>query len=540
MKAFKTYLKGTAGALVLAMLAALPAGAEGTEFLGPANIALAPGSGFAIGGVGLFEEDNGSYVNLDGEITVNVPPDATVAQVLLYWNSEHYPQSGPDDTVSVDGFPVTGTSIGGPTNFFSQVWFESFRADITGLGLIGPGSNTVEITNLDSSFRNTGAGILVIYDDGSDGQIQLVDGLDLAYFRLADPLDFTVPQTFAIDPANVDRTAQIPMFVGSVGIDRPNVTEVTAGGMTQTFFNLFTSLDGPQWDSVLLDVQIPAGADEVTVEIISASDGQSDDTPASLAWIAAGLSINPVEPDCRTCKGGVTDLSLTYTGLVPDVEVQVVQLFNANPVLFDGTVQPGETFSFMGHNSNGTMGPVVFVLINGHFNGFLITNCKAPIGPGLVTGAFTVASGESRKGGPLCPIETDNLCVDGPPSSITMEYTGASCDTMDHQQGWWKTVCLEENPGEEQIYVVATDTSDPFNDPNFKIYALEQIGIGDTFTIDAANVGETQLPGTMYLFLMDLRCHIFQVVAFDSSCCAPIRLGDTFGPVTVTDYVPAL
>lgn len=532
------FLLGALGVLFVMAGAVAPAQAEGTEFLGTPQIPIAAGSGFAVGGTGLFEEIDGDFFNTDGTITVNVPSNASVSQVLLYWNSEHYPQSGGDDTLEIDGIPVTGTPIGGPTNFFSVVYFEAYRADITGLGLIQPGSNSVEITGLDSSFRNTGAGILVIYDDGTDGQIQLVDGLDLAYFRLDDPLDFTVPQTFVIAPENVDRTAHIPMFVGSVGIDRPNVTEVTVGGTTQTFFNLFTSLDGPQWDSVLLDVVVPAGADEVTIEIISAGDG-SENTPSSLAWIAAGISLDPVAQDCRECKGGVTDLSLTYNGGLPDANVKIVQLFNSNPVLFQGVVQPGETISFEGHNSNGTMGSVIFIIVNGQYQGLLITNCKAPIGPGLQVGAFTVAGGESRKGGALCPVEDDNLCKDGRPSAVTMEYNGQTCENMDHQQGWWKVVCLEDDPGVEDIYVVATDTSDPFSDPNFNILALEQISIGGTFTIDAANIGETQLPGTIYLFLLDLRCRIFQVVAFDTSCCTPIHIGDNFGPVTVTGYVPA-
>ena len=33
------------------------------------------------------------------------------------------------------------------------------------------------------------------------------------------------------------------------------------------------------------------------------------------------------------------------------------------------------------------------------------TSCSDPIGPGLISGDFTVIAGESKKGGELCPLE---------------------------------------------------------------------------------------------------------------------------------------
>jgi len=91
--------------------------ADGTEILGPASIPVAGGSDFAVGGVGLYEEVNGAFVNLDGDISVTVPDGAVVTQVLLYWISEHYQQTGPDNTASVNGIPLPGSRSVGQRTF---------------------------------------------------------------------------------------------------------------------------------------------------------------------------------------------------------------------------------------------------------------------------------------------------------------------------------------------------------------------------------------------------------------------------------------
>ena len=66
-------------------LAAVPtvAGADGTETLGPPSIPIAAGTGVAVGGVGLFAQP--------ASFTINVPTDAVVKQVLLYYEAGHTP-----------------------------------------------------------------------------------------------------------------------------------------------------------------------------------------------------------------------------------------------------------------------------------------------------------------------------------------------------------------------------------------------------------------------------------------------------------------
>lgn len=278
-------------ALIAAVLAALavavvggPALADGTEALGPPSIAIAEGSGLAVGGTGLNTQP--------GTITVDVPAGATVEQVLLYWSGFTNPGTDGDPTVTVDGTEVTGQLIGGPTPFFSGVSAWTYRADITALGAVTAGANSLAIAGAGFSFSNDGAGVVVVYDDGSSTALALRDGSDLAFRDFQPPLDTTVPQTFAFEPSDSDRTAQLSAFASSVedGRPRPNALLVTIGGVTTTITDPFSNSSGPEWDTFTATVTVPAGATELTVQAVSQSDG-SDNLPASFNWIGAFLAL---------------------------------------------------------------------------------------------------------------------------------------------------------------------------------------------------------------------------------------------------------
>jgi uncharacterized repeat protein (TIGR01451 family) len=233
--------------------------------------------------------------------TVDVPAGASVEQVLLYWEGFNRRSSDPGDAdISVNGIPVTGIRIGGPTEFFSRAWSSTWRADITSLDIVGAGTNTLTISNVSFTNINNGAGVLVVYDDGSDVDLQLVDGNDLAYngfspAPFSPPLDTTVPQTFDFAPVPFDREVDISMFASSVdGTDtseRPNAIVVTIDGTTTTFDTPFQSNVGNEWDAVTLNVTVPAGADSMTIQALSADVDNSGGNPASFAWIGVGVSI---------------------------------------------------------------------------------------------------------------------------------------------------------------------------------------------------------------------------------------------------------
>ena len=98
--------------------------------------------------------------------------------------------------------------------------------------------------------------------------------------------------------------------------------------------------------------------------------------------------------------GKVAKLTLQYTGNVADSHVMVVQ--KNGDVIFDGTVQPGESFTFMGTGKNGEMGSEIAILLNGQVNGGFHTGGNEPLGPGAHSGEFLVTEGFTNKDGELC------------------------------------------------------------------------------------------------------------------------------------------
>jgi hypothetical protein len=263
---------------------------DGTETLGAPSIEIASGSGLAQGGVGMFALAGGA-----ADLEISVPLDATINQVLLYWSGGATDTIG-DDTIAVNGTDVDGVLIGGPTLFYGNYHFFAYRQDITDMGVVTPGDNTVEISGFNfqgENDENNGATILVIYEDETAANIELRDGLDLAYFDFDSPLNATVPQTFNFPAEGANRVADLVIFAGSVGAGRPNQIKVTTASGDQVFDDVLASVDGNFWDSITLPVDIMAGESYLTVEIISVNS--DDPQGASLDWVGAGVSV-PVSP----------------------------------------------------------------------------------------------------------------------------------------------------------------------------------------------------------------------------------------------------
>ncbi|MFH1845362.1 MAG: SdrD B-like domain-containing protein [bacterium] len=264
---------------------------NGDETLGPPSIAIATGSGIVEAGTGMNTQP--------GSIVIDVPGTA-IEQALVYWSggTDASPFLG-DDTIVFGGTEITGELIGGPSYFFGAYEFTAYRADITDLGLVALGPNTIAVSGMDYVFtnqnENNGVGLLVIYSDGSSADIQLVDGLDLAFFNFPEPRQTTVPQTFTFTAPGAEVTADLVFFAGSVGVNRPNEIRVTVGGADQVFTNELGSSDGPLWDTLSLPVVIPADAMELTAELISTPS--SDPLGASMSWVAGALSVPIREPE---------------------------------------------------------------------------------------------------------------------------------------------------------------------------------------------------------------------------------------------------
>ncbi len=313
-----------AATLALVLGAAVPAGADGTETLGAPSIAVAGGSGIAVAGTGLFTQP--------GTFTVDVPVDATVTQVLLYVEAGHRvgDASGDlgDNTIRVNGTELTCGCIGGPTAFYGDVITATQRYDLTSMHLVGPGTSTLTIDGLDTDEVDDGAGVIVLYQQpGKAADIGVVDGNDIAFVNFAPPLDTTVPQTFHFTAALGDRTATLGLMVNSVHdpvpqadpTHRPSALLVTADGVTTRYADPFADDQGREFDSKLVEVAIPAGADTVTLQMVSEWDG-SGDLPASLVWMAAALAV-PKEAAAEAAQATTTTTTAPPTTTTTAVAV---------------------------------------------------------------------------------------------------------------------------------------------------------------------------------------------------------------------------
>jgi hypothetical protein len=147
----------------------------------------------------------------------------------------------------------------------------------------------------------------VIVDDGTDlADIQIQDGNDSAFINFNIPLDTTEPVTFDFAPADVDRTARLALFVGSVALEgpsgpgRPSVVNIEIDGVpTEQLVDVLNSVDGNEWDTLSHTVTIPAFATSLTVQLLSMDAGTgpfAGGLPASMIWITASFAMNTPTP----------------------------------------------------------------------------------------------------------------------------------------------------------------------------------------------------------------------------------------------------
>ncbi|MFN0091836.1 MAG: hypothetical protein ACKVWR_16460 [Acidimicrobiales bacterium] len=278
---------------------------------------LAEGTGVAVAAIGMFQQPNA--------MRVSVPGDAAVNQVLLYWEAGRRPEGAPlDASISVNGRAVTGRLIGGPTHFYDNVDTATHRADITGLGLVGPGDTTLTVDGLDAGV-NDGAGVVVIYEmTDALAEVQLVDGNDIAFVNFAAPRDTTAPQTFTFEAAADERPGVLSLLAASVhdpapgtpqdsAGPRPHTLVYTVGGVTRRLVNPMVLTADREFDAGQASITIPAGADRLTVQMLSEPDG-TDHLPASLVWQVAALAV----PAPEAVEGGGVTKPPTVTPEVPE------------------------------------------------------------------------------------------------------------------------------------------------------------------------------------------------------------------------------
>ena len=152
--------------------------------------------------------------------------------------------------------------------------------------------------------------------------------------------------------------------------------------------------------------------------------------PETKQSVIIAIEIPSIE--CYDCDGKVTELKLQFNGdQAADIRVETKKKGETSDtkVVFEGNVDAGGMFSFVGNDKKGTLGTEITVYVNGVVNTKIHTSCSQPIGPGLVSGDFEVISGSSRNGGELCPVDTppdggDCGDCDGKVTELKLQFNG--------------------------------------------------------------------------------------------------------------------
>ena len=131
---------------------------------------------------------------------------------------------------------------------------------------------------------------------------------------------------------------------------------------------------------------------------------------------------------CSACSGRVNELTMEYEG--PAAYVRVLDKDNRE--LESNTyMRPGQRFTFMGKDFDGTMTDEVRIYVNNTYNCRLDTSSSQPIGPGHMRGWFKVVAGKSSVGGELCPVSKDDTGYNLPEPTCIYTPSGTNTCTPD-------------------------------------------------------------------------------------------------------------
>jgi hypothetical protein len=196
------------------------------------------------------------------------------------------------------------------------------------------------------------------------------------------------------------------------------------------------------------------------------------------------------------------------------------------------------------------MGSEIPIFVDHVLNTKIHTSCSQPIGVGQISGDFEITAGNSFNGGALCPLgqvppdpdPSADLCANGKPQILTMEYTGEDCGASSHSQEAKKVSCSGDPGSAGTVYIIACDKkniADLGNDKT-KIWFEGFVKLYETFDINATSLGESKLKAetVVHIFAsMDLVNDWLQSVRFHTSCSQPLNLEDQFGSLKLEGFV---
>jgi hypothetical protein len=497
-----------------------------------------------------------------------------VKQVLVYWEGQSFVSAAPDDTIEVNGNTIAGTLIGGPTiiygkenpsgsGIFENVYTATFRADITAGNFVTAGPNNLSLGGLAFNVVNDGASVVVIYDDGNGGHVSIRDGNDFAWDAfLPTTKGETVEQTFHFPPLTSPRVANLTLLFASIrgaasglGDIRPTRLQFKVDGVVvASLFDVISSADGEEWDTLNLGFFFQAGNSNLSVQAFSENFHNPAYAAASLIWSAAALAIsNPPPP-------------VVQSNCVPPLDAKKWK-DNAPAGWVAGGFSPGQTLGSVFDPAKlpadavnktlleavcGKAGKdksvkellkhAVAALLNAADP--LITYPQAP--PEVIGEVNMALMGSKAQRDALrkkyesqnkkaCPTSggSGNCYTSGKPTTLNLTLTGNNCASSANSQlaVGGKTSCFEFNgglTGVSPVRVIATSSSSEPTAATARFFD-GNVGLGSPFVVNGSFGANTYF----YLYegaVLKMRIQIH------TSCSAPLINGETFGAIRLDSY----
>lgn len=199
-------------------------------------------------------------------------------------------------------------------------------------------------------------------------------------------------------------------------------------------------------------------------------------------------------------------------------------------VWFDGEVSLGEYFDASALNAGEDDFKNETYVYTFDLNGTLLqavefhTSCSQPLNVGDQFGASRIIGCVGKDE----PIPGD-CCAEGKPIVLTMEYTGESCAATSHLQDADKVSCTGDPMGAPQVFVKATNKSNPF-DGGAKVWFAGLVDLGAAFDIAASHAGEDKFSSETHVHVFSAdQSTVLQSVEFHTSCSQPLFVGNQFG-----------
>jgi hypothetical protein len=330
---------------------------------------LAPFLDLTEKGLSLTDDAHGLMNWNGGPVNYTITTNGPVRFALLYWAGRDRPctldssgtncpftQPYKDQVLNFNGTQITGTVIGTetqPASANGPINNIGYYYDVTSIvAAAGPGTHTFTLSDGDRSsnlWRLDGASLIVGYTDPTENRtfrVMIGDGLDFAYGDDPTPGEtrVTAPYTFNHGANSVSRSAELMLVAGDGEATRPDNTTISNN---PTQFNILNQAQGPEWNTPMIPINIPAGVGTTTVQMNSAPAGQN---PDSLLWEVAALRVEQVSdttpPVCtaRVVGGPPTQLIVTLQDTASGLKsIVVTQSDNADtpvPPFTSGTTDP--------------------------------------------------------------------------------------------------------------------------------------------------------------------------------------------------------